>query len=167
MAEFSRLVITKKGQALITKVLAGTAKGVEFTRIAASKAVFDSVDELENVTELPEIMQEAAISRKTQTNEVALKLETAFSNHELTIGYPMNALGLFAIDPEEGEILYAVTKELSGNCYMPPYNGITVSGAYITLVTAVGNADNVSLEVTPARLPRLQILKICRNKSTK
>ena len=152
MAEFSRLVITKKGQALITKVLAGTAKDVEFTRIAASQAEFPSVDELENVTELPEIMQEAEISRKTQTNEVALKLETAFSNHDLTVGYPMNTLGLFAVDPDEGEILYAVTKEMSGNCYMPPYNGITVSGAYITLITTVGNADNVNLEVNPGAI---------------
>lgn len=33
---------------------------------------------------------------------------------------------------------------------MPPYNGITVSGAYIQLVTTVGNADNVSLEVNPS-----------------
>lgn len=150
MAEFSRLVITKKGQALITKVLAGTAKDVEFTRIAASQAEFPSVDELENVTELPEIMQEAEISRKTQTNEVALKLETAFSNHDLTVGYPMNTLGLFAVDPDEGEILYAACAETSGYCYMPPYNGITVSGAYIRLITTVGNADNVTLEVNPA-----------------
>ena len=33
---------------------------------------------------------------------------------------------------------------------MPPYNGITVSGAYIQLVTTVGNADNVNLEVNPS-----------------
>lgn len=36
MAEFSKLVITKKGQALIAKVLAGTAKDVDFTKVAAS-----------------------------------------------------------------------------------------------------------------------------------
>lgn len=33
---------------------------------------------------------------------------------------------------------------------MPAYNGITVSGAYVQLVTTVGNADNVSLEVDQA-----------------
>ena len=32
---------------------------------------------------------------------------------------------------------------------MPPYNGITVTGAYITIITTVGNAENVSLEVNP------------------
>jgi len=148
MAEFSKLVITKKGQALIAKDMAGTAKDWDFTRIAASKAEFQ-VNDLEGLTELPDIMQEAEISRKTRTNDVAVKLETAFSNTDLTVGYPMNTLGLFADDPDEGEILYAVTKEMSGNCYMPPYNGITVSGAYIQLITTVGNADTVNMEVNP------------------
>ena len=68
----------------------------------------------------------------------------------MTVGYPMNTLGLFAVDPDEGEILYAACAETSGYCYMPPYNGITVSGAYIRLITTVGNADNVTLEVNPA-----------------
>lgn len=59
-------------------------------------------------------------------------------------------MGLYAVDPDAGEILYAVTRETSGNCYMPAYNGITVSGAYVQLVTTVGNAENVSLEVDQA-----------------
>ena len=148
MAEFSKLVITKKGQALIAKVLAGTAKDVDFTKVATSKATYQ-VGELEGLTAMPEIMQEAGISRKTRTNAVAVKLETAFSNTGLTVGYSMNTLGLYAADPEEGEILYAAAVETSGNCYMPAYNGITVSGAYITLITTVGNAENVNLEVNP------------------
>ena len=148
MAEFSKLVITKKGQALIAKVLAGTAKDVDFTKIATSKAAYQ-VGELEGLAALSDIMQEAGISRKTRTNAVAVKLETAFSNTGLTVGYSMNTLGLFAADPEEGEILYAAAVETSGNCYMPAYNGITVSGAYITLITTVGNAENVNLEVNP------------------
>ena len=106
MAEFSKLVITKKGQALIAKVLAGTAKDVDFTKVATSKATYQ-VGELEGLTALPDIMQEAGISRKTRTNAVAVKLETAFSNTGLTVGYSMNTLGLYAADPEEGEILYA------------------------------------------------------------
>ena len=149
MAEFSKLVITQKGQALIAKVLEGTATDVDFTKIAASKATF-TVDQLEKLTALPDVMQEEKISYKTRTNNVAVQIETAFNNTKLTVGYPMNTLGLFAVDPDEGEILYAACAETSGYCYMPPYNGITVSGAYIRLITTVGNADNVTLEVNPA-----------------
>ena len=149
MAEFSKLVITQKGQALIAKVLEGTATDVDFTKIAASKATF-TVDQLEKLTALLDVMQEEKISYKTRTNNVAVQIETAFNNTKLTVGYPMNTLGLFAVDPDEGEILYAACAETSGYCYMPPYNGITVSGAYIRLITTVGNADNVTLEVNPA-----------------
>ena len=61
----------------------------------------------------------------------------------------MRTLGLYAVDPDKGEILYAVCIEKSNNCYMPPYNGVTVSAAYLQLYTTVGNADNVSLAVSP------------------
>lgn len=94
--------------------------------------------------------QTSLISKITRTNGVAIKVEAAFTNTELTAGYYMKALGLYAVDPDDGEILYAVTRETSGNCYMPAYNGITVSGAYVQLVTTVGNAENVSLEVDQA-----------------
>ncbi|MCI8811538.1 MAG: hypothetical protein HFF84_15895 [Oscillibacter sp.] len=151
MAEFSKLVVTRKGQALIAKILAGTATDIDFVSVAASDASY-SVEELEGLESLSAIMQESEISRKTRTNEVAVKVETAFSNTDLTVGYHMRTLGLFANDPDEGKILYAATVETSGNCYMPPYNGITVSGAYIQLITTVGNADNVSLEVNPGAI---------------
>lgn len=61
----------------------------------------------------------------------------------------MRTLGLYAVDPDKGEILYAVCIEKSNNCYMPPYNGVTVSAAYLQLYTTVGNADSVSLAVSP------------------
>ena len=101
MAEFSKLVITKAGQALIAKVLEGTAKDVDFTKVAASKATF-TVDELELLTALPDVMQEEKISYKTRTNDVTVQIETAFNNTNLTVGYPMNTLGLFAVDPDDG-----------------------------------------------------------------
>ena len=148
MAEFSKLVITNKGQALLAKMIAGSGN-IEFTKVSASSTAYTD-SQLEGLTSLTNVKQTSLISKVTRTNEVAIKVETAFTNTELTAGYYMKALGLYAIDPDVGEILYAVTREISGNCYMPPYNGITVSGAYVQLVTTVGNADNVSLEVDQA-----------------
>ena len=148
MAEFSKLVITNKGQALLAKMIAGSGN-IEFTKVSASSTVYTD-SQLEGLTSLTNVKQTSLISKVTRTNEVAIKVETAFTNTELTAGYYMKALGLYAVDPDGGEILYAVTRETSGNCYMPAYNGITVSGAYVQLVTTVGNADNVSLEVDQA-----------------
>ena len=148
MAEFSKLVITNKGQALLAKMIAGSGN-IEFTKISASSTAYTDA-QLEGLTSLSNVKQTSLISKVTRTNEVAIKVEAAFTNTELTAGYYMKALGLYAVDPDAGEILYAVTRETSGNCYMPAYNGITVSGAYVQLVTTVGNADNVSLEVDQA-----------------
>lgn len=148
MAEFSKLVITNKGQALLAKMIAESGN-IEFTKISASSTTYTDA-QLEGLTSLSNVKQTSLISKVTRTNEVAIKVETAFTNTELTAGYYMKALGLYAVDPDEGEILYAVTRETSGNCYMPAYNGITVSGAYVQLVTTVGNSENVSLEVDQA-----------------
>lgn len=148
MAEFSKLVITTKGQALLAKMIAGSGN-IEFTKISASSTTY-TLSQLEALTSLSNVKQTSLISKVTRTNEVAIQVEAAFTNTELTTGYYMRALGLYAVDPDVGEILYAVTIESSGNCYMPPYNGVTVSGAYVKLVTTVGNSENVSLEVDSA-----------------
>ena len=148
MAEFSKLVITNKGQALLAKMIAGSGN-IEFTKVSASSTAYTDA-QLEGLASLSNVKQTSLISKVTRTNEVAIKVEAAFTNTELTAGYYMKALGLYAVDPDAGEILYAVTRETSGNCYMPAYNGITVSGAYVQLVTTVGNAENVSLEVDQA-----------------
>ena len=63
MAEFSKLVVTRKGQALIAKMLAGTATDIDFTKVAASDAEYQ-VEELEGLDSLNGIMQEAEVSRQ-------------------------------------------------------------------------------------------------------
>lgn len=165
MAEFSRLVITNKGQALLAKMIMGEGN-IEFTRVSASNEVY-SLEQLEMLTALSDVRQTVLISKVSRTNEVAITVETSFNNIELKEGYYMRTLGLYAIDPDEGEVLYAVTREVSGSCYMPAYNGITVSGAYIRLVTTVGNAENVSLEVDPAAIATIGDIRSLRNEIEK
>ena len=129
MAEFSRLVITNKGQALLAKMMTGEGN-VEFTKISTSDMEY-TLEQLEALTEFSGVKQTVSVSKVTRTNGVAVTIEATFDNTELTQGYHMRALGLYAIDPDDGEILYAVTAETSGCCYMPAYNGVTVSGACI------------------------------------
>ena len=147
MAQFSELVITKSGQDLLAKILVDGGK-LEFSRVCVSDSEI-SEDGLEQLSELPEIRQASAALDVTKTSGSAVKVEASFSNREITSGFFMRALGLFAKDGEN-EVLYAAAVELSGHCYMPPYNGVTVSGALVQLVTTVGNADNISFDVDPA-----------------
>ena len=147
MAEYSKLVITNDGQALMAKMIAGSGN-IDFTKICSSSTQYQE-NQLQSLTALSNIKQTTLVSKVSRTNNVAIKVEAAFSNVDITTGYYMRTLGLYAVDPDKGEILYAACIETSNNCYMPPYNGVTVSAAYIQLYTTVGNADSVSLEVNP------------------
>lgn len=147
MAEFSKVVITTKGQALMAKLIAGQAT-VQFTKIRTSSTQY-AVADLEALTSLSNIKQTVDITRVTRTNDVAVQVEAAFSNTGLETGYYARALGLYAIDPDEGEILYAVSAETSGNCYFPADNGITVSGLLVKMVTVIGNATAVTMNIDP------------------
>lgn len=147
MAEFKQLIITDRGQALMAKMLAGTGN-VQFTKISVSDTTYTDA-QLPGLTALSSIKQTTLISKVLRTNEVAVQVEGAVTNTDLVSGYYMRTIGLYAIDPDLGEILYAVTIASQAG-YMPPYNGITVSGAYFKLVTTVSNASNVTLDVDPA-----------------
>lgn len=157
MVEFSRLVTTRKGQALNAKMIAGTGQ-VRFTKVCTSDEVYE-LGELESLEVLNNIKQTSPVSKITQTNEVGVKVETVFSNYELKTGYYMRTLGLYASGYDEDEILYAAAISVSDQCYMPPNNGITLSSAYINLIYAVGNSDNVSLDVDPGCFATIGDLK--------
>ena len=146
MAEFKKIVITKKGQALMAKMIAGQGN-IDFTKVAVSEAAYTDA-QLEGLTSLSGVKQTTLVSKVTRTNGVAIQVEAAMTNTDLKTGYYMKTLGLYAIDPDEGEILYGVSNATVPG-WMPPYNGLTVSGAFFKLVTTVGNAENVSLNVDP------------------
>ena len=147
MSEFSKVVITKKGQALMAKLMSGSSK-VEFTEIRVSETAYTEA-QLENLTALTNIKQTTAVSKVTRTNEVAVQVEGAVGNESLTVGYYMRTIGLFAKDPQDGIILFAVTTAQQAG-FMPPFNGKTSSGAHFKIVTTIGNSSNVTIQVDPA-----------------
>lgn len=155
MAEYSRLITTLKGRMLFAKILSGQEVRFDLPRIAVSSKQYD-LSELEGLTSLEDIQQSSLVARKQVTSAAAMRVETVFTNEALTAGYYMRTIGLYATDPDEGEILFAVAVETSGLCYMPPFNGLTISGAYISLITEVGNAENVILQVSPAAVATLE-----------
>lgn len=152
MSEFRQLIITNKGQSLMAKLIAGKAN-VTFTKVAASATTYND-SQIPALTALSNIKQQVAVSKVTRINSVAVQVDAAMENSALTTGYYMNSIGLYANDPDDGEILYAVAGANVG-AYMPPYNGITVSGAYLKLVTSLSAS---LLEQYPAEPRNLLIL---------
>ncbi len=146
MAEFKQLVITEKGHELMAKLMSGSTTA-QFTEIKTSSKTY-SQSALSNLTTLAEIKQTTNVSKVIRTNGVAVQIEGAVSNAELTEGYFIQTIGLYAKDPDLGTILYGVVSAKNAP-YMPPFNGVTNSGALFKLITTVSNAEKVTLNVDP------------------
>lgn len=145
--EFSSFVITAKGQALMAKLMQGRGKA-DFTAIKLSSQSYTAA-QLSTLTSLANIKQTAPVTKKTVINTTSIQIEGAVDNTALTTGYNIQTIGLYATDPDDGEILYAAARATTAG-YMPPYNGVTVSGGYFKFIVTVGTASQVTLTVDPA-----------------
>lgn len=149
MGAFKSAVITKKGQALLAKVVAGTTK-FNFTAIKVSENKLSG--DLASLTGIGTIKQSAQVASVIRQNSSNVKVSASFSNSGLSAGYYVRNIGLYATDPQEGEILYSISvadESTATADWMPPFNGIGVSSLMVDLVTAVSNASSVNVTVDP------------------
>lgn len=144
MASFNKTIITNNGRSLIAKVLSGDQ--IKFTKMVSSSRDYTSSD-LIQLTDLSNVEQTIVISSIKKTSDSAVKITGIFSNKDLKTGYKFKTVGLYAIDPDLGEILYSVTTASSVDD-MPANTGIGLSSITIGLVTDVSNSNNASLEVS-------------------
>ena len=143
MGAFRSAIITKKGQELLAKVVAGTTK-LEFTKIKVSDTKLSG--DLASMTGIGTIKQEEKVASVVRKNGSNVTVSASFSNQTLGQGYYVRNLGLYANDPQAGEILYSISvadESTATADYMPPFNGIGVSSLMVDLVTAVSNASSV------------------------
>lgn len=149
MGAFNSAVITKKGQALLAKVVAGTAT-FNFTNIKTSETkLTGDLASLAGIGTVKQTVQVASVIRQNDSN---VKVSASFSNSGLQAGYYVRNIGLYATDPQEGEICYSISvaDETTATAdWMPPFNGIGVSSLMVDLVTAVSNASSVNVTVDP------------------
>ncbi len=104
MAVYSKLITTENGRTLIARMLSGGEK-VVFTKVCSSDREY-GLEELGNLEELAEIRQTSSVSKVSRTNDISVKVEAVFTNTELTEGYYMKTVALYARggEGEEGFI---------------------------------------------------------------
>lgn len=152
--EFKQAVVTKQGRELMAKLLAG--KQTTFTKVKVSSTVYQD-GQLENLTALTNIKQEAT-AQAYGNNTATISVTAAIENTGLQTGYYINTVGLYATDPDKGEILYSVSSA-AVNGYMPPDTGVSKSGFNFKIYSEVGNASQVNLQVDPAAVASLGDIK--------
>lgn len=142
MGVFNTAVITNKGASLLSKTILRECN-ITFTRMAVSDARLTG--DLSGITEIDNIKQSEPVSYFGVKDDTTIACEVAFSNKELTTGYYVRVVGLYAEDPDEGEILYCVsTAEIAD--WMPPLSSGVVS-YLVNVVTTVANSSNVKISV--------------------
>lgn len=152
MGSFNSTILTQKAHNLMAKSLGNTAE-IQFTKIRSSDHDYSVLNsqELEALTEIEDIKQEISVSEVKIMNDAAVKVHGVILNTELTQGYYIKTIALYAEDPDEGEILYSITVATLFD-WMPPYNGLASSSALVNLITVISNAENVSINVDPSAI---------------
>lgn len=100
MADFKQVTITNKGRELLTKLMADS-KTMRFTSLKVSNTGFDS-NHLSSLTSIGNIKQIVTFRKIEKLDEFTIQVEGLISNKNLTEGYYLRTLGLFAQDPDEG-----------------------------------------------------------------
>lgn len=163
MGTFKSAVITKKGQALMAKVVSGATK-LSFTKIAVSEGSLSS--DLASLTGIGTIKQSQPVASVVRQNDTYVKVSASFTNESLKAGYYVRNIGLYATDPQQGEILYSISvaDESSKTAdWMPPFNNIGSSSLIVDLVTAVSNASSVNVSVDPSAVATVQQINTLRD----
>lgn len=147
MAEWSNAIMTDVGNALQAKVNAGQTK-LTFTKIKVGSGVNAT-----NPLALTDV-----ISSKWETTNIIVKREgkivsvdTFITNSGITKAFRMSEIGLFAKDPDKGEILYAYLTDPEPD-RMPAEGGSVVVSQELSIGMMFSNTGNVSLTVNMGAL---------------
>lgn len=147
-------VLTAKGRALQAKVEAGQT--LELTKMKLGSGTPEP-EEIDNLTDLKQPQNIMGISSKNVENNVC-EVTSVILTSNINTPFYAREWGLFANDPDEGEILYMYTTDPNPD-YIPDKNSALVISASYALNIAVLNMDNIVVNIDPEGLITAGILE--------
>lgn len=146
MSIFKKAVLTKAGKSLIAKNQ--TNRGpTEFTRAVSGAGAWNLTEDLEAAETLRAPKQEFDFSGIDipDGNPATVIVTVLLNNKDLKELYYVTELGIYAKDPDAGEVLYALIVTDEQRIYMPAENGIGISSIVERINIEVSNSANVIL----------------------
>lgn len=141
MANWNGGILTNKGRALAAKVEAGTCK-VAFTKMKVGDGSPSSVERLTDLVAPKQIISLSAI---VPASDGTCDVSGVLTNATLEKGFYLREMGLFATDPDEGEILYAVSIDPTPD-YLQAKGGATNLALDMHMKIAITSAASVYME---------------------
>ena len=140
--------LTTKGKALLAKAQAGKCT-IKITKAQTGSGQYSSGEATDTRTSLKTPVQTLPIHSKEIQNGSTLVLKVAITNKTsdtdvLKSGYEIREFGIFAQDPDDGEILYSIATASTSD-YMPAYNGVIPSVISMSYYLEVANASSVTI----------------------
>lgn len=161
MIEVYKQVLTTLGSNLHAQNLAGDK--IEFTRFQFGNGTYtgtESTETLAAMTSLKSVRDTFSIANVEKQNGATAKLTMVASNLNVTAGYYISEIGIFARKEGGSEILYSVIViDPNKREWFPAYNSVAPASIEFHDYVSVGNADNVTLVVDPAGLVSRQELQ--------
>lgn len=158
MADWRNSVITERGRNLDAKVRAGRIK-MEFTKFKFGSGQLDSY---ETATDLAEPRLNVGVTSIEPVETGVTEVSTTLTNADVTTGFNMREVGLFAKDPDLGEILYLVMTDPSYD-FLPAKGGATVISVDFSIFIGVDDAGNTTAVLDPDGLLKLRDLTAHNN----
>lgn len=149
MAGFDGTVLTKKGLSLQAKVQAGETP-LEFTKLKFGDGLLAAGVNLQDLTELIAPKKEVGIQGIEVVGDGTTRVRCIVTNTSLAVGFFVREIGLYATDPDEGEILYAVANSGEYADYLPADSGSITVEHVLDIFTAVGSTQNVTAIIDPS-----------------
>lgn len=143
MAAFPKMTLTNAGQALQTKVLAGET--LTFTRIALGDGQLNG-QPIAPLTALISQKATVEVDSVRVVNTTTAQAAGFFSNKDISTGFWWRETGLFAQDPDVGEILYGYTNAGDAGDYIPTVADTRIE-KYIYCSIAVASATTVDITI--------------------
>ena len=150
MANWIGTILTNKGKTLQGKVEAGKCK-LELTKMKIGSGILENGRDLEGLIELIHSEQEIGLSEIETMDTGECVVHATLSNINVKTGFYARELGLYATDPDEGEILYAITTDGNPD-YIQAYGGTTTISYDIALTIIVDNATHTVATIDPEGL---------------
>ena len=155
------LELTVKGKALHAKIQAGGGSvGLNITRVVTGAGFSQNPHELDNVIDM---RQTATITGKHVFGlraDISIILTNAgnpnIGEAPLSEGYQLTQFGMFAIDPDEGEILYRISQFANPN-FVPAASQMGFTLSHTWNITT-GNASEVHVTVDPKGIATLSTI---------
>lgn len=146
MAQYSGLILTEKGRTLLAKALTGVH--LHFSRVMSGDGFLPVGTEIYDLENLVSPKKELPISSVEVTGVGTARIRAIMTNQGQPEGFFIREIGLFANDPDDGEILYAYANAGDKPDYLPGQDGPDVVQTQLSLITVIDRAANVTATIS-------------------